>query len=104
MKRFLLSITGITALALLLGTGAMAQDKEKSKSKIGDNDEIIIRKKGDKDGKVTIEIKDGNVTINGKPFEEYEDDNLFIRKTRRGNVLMATLGLPFRVGSCRIQD
>ena len=96
MKRFLLSITGITALALLLGMGAMAQDKEKSKSKLNDNDEIIIRKKGDKDEKVTIEIKDGNVTINGKPLDEYNDDNLVIRKSKRGGVVMATPGSPFR--------
>src|SRR5882724_8723285 len=104
MKRFLLSITGITALALLLGTGAMAQDKEKSKNKIEDNDEIIIRKKGDKDGKVTIEIKDGNVSINGKPLDEYNDDNIVIRKSKRGGVMMATPGSPFRSGSWSFSD
>jgi serine protease Do len=100
MKRFLLSITGITAMALLLGTGAMAQDKEKNKNKLGDNDEIVIRKKGDKDGKVTIEIKDGNVTVNGKPLDEYDGDDLVIRKNRRGTgVYMATPGSPFRSGT-----
>lgn len=103
MKRFLLSITGITALALLLSTGAMAQDKEKSKSKLGDNDEIIIRKKGDKDQKVTIEIKDGNITVNGKPLDEYKDDDLVIRKGRRGAVMVAP-GSPFRSGAWSFND
>lgn len=104
MKRYLLSITGIAALALLLSTGAMAQDKEKSKSKLGDNDEIIIRKKGDKDQKVTIEIKDGNITVNGKPLDEYKDDDLVIKKGRRGGAVMVAPGSPFRSGSWSMND
>jgi serine protease Do len=94
MKKYL--IPGITAMALLLGHAALAQDeKEKDKeekTKTSNNDEIIIRKKGDKDSKVTVEFKDGQVTVNGKPVDEYEDDNVSI--SRRKSVTV--IGSPFR--------
>jgi len=102
MKRYLLSLTGILALALI-SQATFAQDnkdKEKEKDKLGKNDEIIIRKKGNKDEKVTIEIKDGEVTVNGKPIDDYDDGDLTIRKRRSGGgVIMATPGSPFRSGN-----
>lgn len=42
--------------------------------------EIIIRKKGDKDTKVTVEIKGDVVTINGKPLDEFKDGDISINK------------------------
>lgn len=42
--------------------------------------EIIIRKKGDKDTKVTVEIKGDVVTINGKPLDEFKDGDITINK------------------------
>lgn len=44
--------------------------------------EIIIRQKTDKDSKVTVEIKNGDLFINGKPASEYEDGNLVITKRK----------------------
>jgi serine protease Do len=44
--------------------------------------EIIIRQKTDKDAKVTVEIKNGELYINGKPASEYQDDNLVITKRK----------------------
>jgi len=44
--------------------------------------EIIIRQKTDKDAKVTVEIKNGELFINGKPASEYEDGNLVITKRK----------------------
>jgi serine protease Do len=97
MKKYL--IPGLTAMVLLLGHAALAQDekekdkdKEKEKIKASSNDEIIIRKKGDKDSKVTVEFKDGQVTVNGKPVDDYEDDNVSI--SRRKSVTV--IGSPFR--------
>lgn len=81
--------TPASLLALLLSSATLfAQEQEKviieerRIEKGGDNQEIVIRKKGDKDTKVTIEIKDGKVTINGKPAEEFNDENatVIIRK------------------------
>lgn len=40
--------------------------------------EVIIRKKGDKDTKVTIEFKDDKVLINGKPMIEFKDESITI--------------------------
>lgn len=86
MKRYAVAVFAVTAL-LVTGSPSMAQDKkekdkDKDKEKVGQYDEIIIRKKTDKDDKVTIEIKDGQVTVNGKPIEDYDSDNLSIRKRK----------------------
>jgi serine protease Do len=85
MKRFLISCSAIAAMSLLLCQPLAAQetkDKDKDKSKMNDNEEIIIKRKGDKDTKVTIEIKGDEVTVNGKPLEDFDDDNLVIKKGR----------------------
>lgn len=42
--------------------------------------EIVIRKNGDKDTKITVEIKGDNVTINGKPISEFKDGDITINK------------------------
>ena len=88
MKNYLLRASGIAALAVLLFTSVAAQetkdkDKEKDKSnKISKNDEIIIVRKGDKDAKVVIEVKDGAVTVNGQPLDEYKGDDIVVRRGR----------------------
>ena len=84
MKRYF-SAAAIAVCALLVQTPSMAQDKpekEKSKDKMGEYDEIIIKRKDGKDGKVTIEIKDGEVTVNGKPIDDFDDQNLSVRKKK----------------------
>lgn len=87
MRRFLISCTAIAAVFLLLCHPLAAQDtkekdKNKDKSKMDDNEEIIIKRKGDKDTRVTIEIKGDEVTVNGKPLEDFDDDNLVVKKGR----------------------
>ena len=42
--------------------------------------EIVIRKKGDKDTKITVEINGDKVTINGKPISEFKDGDITINK------------------------
>src|ERR1700694_1038862 len=79
--------TAILALIIIgSSVAAYAQEdvapKTKTKIKAGDGDEIIIRKKGDKGGKVTIEFKGDEVLVNGKPLSEYEDENITINKNR----------------------
>lgn len=46
----------------------------------GDQTEIIIRQKGDKDAKITLEIKNGEYFINGKPLEKFDDENIVVEK------------------------
>ena len=71
--------------ATVLGFGALSQtafaqdDKVKEKEK-KESQEIIIRKKGDKDTKITVEINGDKVTVNGKPLSEFKDDNVSINK------------------------
>jgi serine protease Do len=50
--------------------------------KLREYDEIIIKRKTDKNSKVTVEIKDGQVFVNGKPVSEFNDDNLSVRKKK----------------------
>ena len=83
MKNFFQSAAW-ALLAICITSNAIAQkeDKEKAKNKLGEYDEIIIKKKGDKGGKVTVEIKDNEVLVNGKPLSEYDDDNISVRKNK----------------------
>ena len=46
-------------------------------------EEIIIRKKGDKKEKTTIVIDGEKITINGKPMEDYNDKDITIMKMKR---------------------
>jgi len=84
MKRFLLNSTALATVALMLCQPLAAQDKEKEKdkTKVTDNEEIIIKRKSDKDTKVTIEINGDEVKVNGKPLDEFNDDNVVIKKGR----------------------
>ena len=77
----------MTATLLLLVSGfgyqAFAQDEVIRVDKDGKTEEqIIIRKKGSKDKKMTVEIKDDKVFIDGKPLAEYKDDDISIRKKK----------------------
>jgi serine protease Do len=66
-------------------TTLTAQDDKGVKGDKGDKEkketqEIIIRTKGEKDTKITVEIKGDKVTINGKPLSEFKDDEITINK------------------------
>ena len=84
-------MAGLAVLALALHATGLAQDITPPMI-VSDNDtagnprhgydEIIIKHKTDKDAKVTIEIKNGQVFINGKPSSDYNDDNLSISKRK----------------------
>jgi serine protease Do len=94
-----LTIAALAISALLLDNAAIAQnkdEKEKSKNKIDEYDEIIIKRKdAGKNGKVTIEIKDDEVKVNGKPLEEFDDANISVRK-KKAMTFGLTAPSPFR--------
>ena len=88
MKKFIYQATVIGALCLAFSYSAPAQAKssptppaakpvspDKSEQK-----EIIIRQKGDKDTKITVEIKNGDLLINGKPADKFDDKDIIIEK------------------------
>lgn len=92
MKKYVLKLSGLAALLLLLNSFAFAQDEKpevtqdqilKDKmEKLNGGDEIVIKRKGDKDIKVTVEIKGNEVYVNGKPVTEFEDSDVVIRKMK----------------------
>jgi serine protease Do len=45
-----------------------------------ETEEIIIRKKGDKDINITVEIKGDKIMVNGKPLAEFREDGITINK------------------------
>ena len=65
-----------------LSSTSIAQDDKGDKGDKGkkETQEIIIRKKGDKDKKIIVEIKGDKVIINGKALSEYIDDEITINK------------------------
>jgi len=78
MKKFVFT-AAIIAFAAISTTVIAQKEKTVEKDK-KESQEIIIRKKGDKDTKIVVEIKGDNVTINGKPLSEYKDDEITINK------------------------
>ncbi len=54
--------------------------KKMAEAKVKQTQEIVIRKKGDKDVKVTVEINGDNITVNGKPLNEFKDGEITINK------------------------
>lgn len=72
----------IAALAsIVIAASSFAQEqKNKSKSKTETNEEIIIKKSGKNPEKMTIVVDGDNVTINGKPVDEFENNNIIILK------------------------
>jgi serine protease Do len=109
MKKYLLSAA---AAIMITGYASVAQDskpadsspkKENNKAdkndKLGEYDEIIIKRKdADKDAKVTIEIKDDKVFIDGKPIDEFVDDEVSVRMRGANRFRLNSPGSPFRMG------
>lgn len=73
-----LTLASITCFAFSSAT--IAQDK--SSDKLGEYDEIIIKRNSNKDGKVTIEIKDGNILVDGEKMEAYKDGDISVYRRR----------------------
>ena len=91
MKQYFLKASGIVALSFMPHLSGFAQDTpppppptvappvpKENPDEIENHQEIIIKKKNDKDSKITIEIKNGKAFVNGKPIEEFNDDNVTI--------------------------
>ena len=70
--------------ATVFGLSAEAQviENNNSKPEKKETQEIIIRKKGDKDTKVTLEITGNKVIINGKPLAEFSEDGITINNRK----------------------
>jgi serine protease Do len=91
MKKHPLKITMLATLIFFAFGAVHAQDLAVSGDSMDSDtthegnrgyDEIIIKHKNGKDAKVTIEMKGGEMLINGKPTSEYHDDDLSIVKRK----------------------
>ena len=69
------AVAGFSAEAQDMGNMPPKQEKKETQ-------EIIIRKKGDKDAKVTLEITGNKVIINGKPLAEFSEDGITINNRK----------------------
>ena len=88
MKKTLLPALCLGLFSAITLTATAQEDTLKDNKQ----EEIIIRKQGDKDTKLTVEMKDDDIFINGKPLSEFNDSNLTVMKrneiTHRGNDML----------------
>ncbi len=66
--------------------------------------EIIIRKKGDKDTKITLDISGGKVLINGKPMAEFSEDGITINNRKMIIRDGSKITMDFNDDRTRMQD
>src|SRR5574337_519304 len=92
MKRIVkqISILAIGA-ALLAPVSLLAQDeknkeeKDQSAKEKSETEVITITRKGDKNEKTTVEINGDNITVNGKPIEDFKNGDITIRRNKYKN-------------------
>jgi len=102
MKAYFLKLSGALLLLGVLAKGAVAQQVEEERvtnKKEEKSDLIIVHPKDGKDTKVTIEIKDGEVKVNGKPLSEFSDDNVSVTKRKAIEGLTIAPNSRFRSGA-----
>src|SRR6478752_403229 len=86
-------------LLLFSSMSVFGQDKTKKSTdkKISEYDEIVIKQKNPgKDTKVTVEVRDGNVIVNGKPIEKFEDNEVIVKKRSPHYITLNDSRSPFR--------
>src|SRR5689334_11669169 len=79
VRKPLLVILGavlMAPMALLAQPG----DKDKEKKEKKDGEVITITRKGESNEKVVVEINGDKVTVNGKPVEDYDGDNITVKR------------------------
>ena len=74
MKKIILP--GFFTMCLAIGSAAVFAQKEQVEKK--ETREIIIRKNGNIEKKMKIEIDGDKVTVNGKPLSDYNDDDVTV--------------------------
>lgn len=83
MSKLLQTLTLASITCFAFSSATIAQDKQDKKSdKLGEYDEIVIKRNSNKDGKVTIEIKDGNVLVDGEKMDAYKDGDISVYRRR----------------------
>lgn len=88
MHTFLKTSVLLVALGITGSTFAQGSAKSitRAQASSGDGENIIIRKKKGSTEKLTIVIDGDKMTINGKPVDEYKNDNVEVTKNDGNNV------------------
>lgn len=103
MKRYIFLLAG-SLVFLGVNVNAQTQNKNRDK-KLNEYDEIIIKRKGsDKDTKLTVEINDDKVLINGKPIDDFVNDDVSVRLRSANHFRLDAPGSPFRQQQGWIND
>lgn len=79
MKKIFISVLSLAIFTGITQSATAQEDKVKENKE----DEIVIRKNGNKDTKVTVEMKGDDVLINGKPLSEFKDDDVTVMKRKK---------------------
>lgn len=74
-----LSLAGLSCLVLASTAPVHAQSTEK-RDKLGEYDEIIIKRKSGQDGKVNVEVRNGKVFVDGQPVDQYNNPDFSVRQ------------------------
>ena len=104
MKKYLFSAAAALLLCSIAATAQQAEKTDakpkkeiKKDKKLKEYDEIIIKRKDpEKDAKVTIEIKDDQVIVDGKPIDEFTDDELNVIQRDADHFGLTGPRTPFR--------
>lgn len=80
MSKLLQTLTLASITCFAFNTATIAQDTKSDK--LGEYDEIVIKRNNNKDGKVTIEIKDGSVLVDGEKMSAYKDGDISVYRRR----------------------
>ncbi|HSB91788.1 MAG TPA: PDZ domain-containing protein [Flavitalea sp.] len=86
-------------LCLFAGLTAAGQEKTKkpSSQKVSEYDEIVIKQKNPgKNARVIVEVKDGDVIVNGKPIEKFDDKEIIVQKRSPRVITLNESRSPFR--------
>lgn len=76
---------GTALIALMFSGAAIAQQNEEvvvEGRKLKKDESITVRKKGDSKEKITIVVDGEKVSVNGKPIEEFKDENVEIIRNK----------------------
>jgi len=80
MKKIVFTAAAICFAAFTTSLKAQDDKVTKTEKEKKETQEIVIRKKGEKDTKIIVEIKGDAITINGKPLSEFKDDEITVNR------------------------
>ncbi|PUZ27850.1 PDZ domain-containing protein [Chitinophaga costaii] len=75
-----LSLAGFGCMVLASASPVYAQTPTDKDKKLGEYDEIIIKRKDGQDGKINIAVQDGKVYVDNQPLETYNSNNFSVRQ------------------------